>query len=220
MNIVKGVADLIRKTSAGHTGESSSSQAQKCSPPGPRIRFSSGGLAGVIPLELGIIAEVNVVRFCKLALRLPNPFAFDPHWLVPSDNLFRTPEKQHYKVFSEQDVGRDDSLKDADILLDAGDEAIVNTLWERYEKAEAKVEKKRLLQVFIKQFVIVFKDWEPVNSGILLEPASVESLSSADDVVVGCSAGHPVDVIRVLAEEVTQLISLVSDLIHVSPCFQ
>lgn len=39
MNIVKGVADLIRRTSAGHTGESSSFQAQKCSPPGPRIRF-------------------------------------------------------------------------------------------------------------------------------------------------------------------------------------
>ncbi|KAK7353018.1 hypothetical protein VNO80_18450 [Phaseolus coccineus] len=135
MNIVKGVADLIRRTSAAHTGESSSFQAQKCSPPGPRIRFS-----------------------------------------------------------------------------DAGDEAIVNTLWERYEKADDKVEKKRLLHVFIKQFVIGYKDWEPVNSGILLESASVESLSTADDVVVGCSAGHPVEVIRVLTEEVTQLISLVTDL--------
>ncbi|XP_014501021.1 BEACH domain-containing protein B isoform X2 [Vigna radiata var. radiata] len=135
MNIVKGVADLIRRTSAGHTGESSSFQAQKCSPPGPRIRFS-----------------------------------------------------------------------------DSGDEAIVNTLWERYEKADDKVEKKRLLSVFIKQFVIHYKDWEPVNSGILLESSSVESLSSSDDVIVGCSAGHPVEVIRVLTEELTQLISLVNDL--------
>jgi len=63
----------------------------------------------------------------------------------------------------------------------------------------------------MKQFVIHYKDWEPVNSGILLESASVESLSSSDDVIVGCSAGHPVEVIRVLIEEVTQLISLVSD---------
>jgi len=39
MNIVKGVADLIRRTSAGHTGESSGFQGQKCSPPGPKIRF-------------------------------------------------------------------------------------------------------------------------------------------------------------------------------------
>ncbi|XP_022633032.1 BEACH domain-containing protein B isoform X2 [Vigna radiata var. radiata] len=135
MNIVKGVADLIRRTSAGHTGESSTFQAQKCSPPGPRIRFS-----------------------------------------------------------------------------DSGDEAIVNTLWERYEKADDKVEKRRLLSVFIKQFVIHYKDWEPVNSGILLESSSVESLSSSDDVIVGCSAGHPVEVIRVLTEELTQLISLVNDL--------
>eukprot|EP00256_Glycine_max_P033132 XP_006578286.1 BEACH domain-containing protein B isoform X1 [Glycine max] len=135
MNIVKGVADLIRRTSAGHTGESYSLQAQKFSPPGPRIRFS-----------------------------------------------------------------------------DVGDEAIVNTLWERYEKVDDKVEKMRLLHVFIKQFVIAYKDWEPVNSGILLESTSVESLSSADDVVVGCSAGHPVEVIRVLIEEVTQLSSLVTEL--------
>ncbi|RDY05943.1 BEACH domain-containing protein B, partial [Mucuna pruriens] len=135
MNIVKGVADLIRRTSGGHSSDSSSLQAQKFSPPGPRIRFS-----------------------------------------------------------------------------DVGDEAIVNTLWERYEKVDDKVEKKRLLHVFIKQFVIDYKDWEPVNSGILLESASVESLSSVEDVVVGCSAGHPVEVIRVLIEEVTQLSSLVTEL--------
>jgi len=73
------------------------------------------------------------------------------------------------------------------------------------------VEKRRLLHVFIKQFVIAYKDWEPVNLGILLESTSVESLSSADDVVVGCSAGHPVEVIRVLIEEVTQLSSLVTE---------
>ncbi|XP_020218624.1 BEACH domain-containing protein B isoform X2 [Cajanus cajan] len=135
MNIVKGVADLIRRTSTGNTGESSSFQGQKFSPPGPRIRFS-----------------------------------------------------------------------------DVGDEAIVNTLWERYEKVDDKVEKKRLLHVFVKQFVIAYNNWEPVNSGILLESASIESLSSADDVVVGCSAGHPVEVIRVLIEEVTHLSSLVTEL--------
>jgi hypothetical protein len=73
------------------------------------------------------------------------------------------------------------------------------------------VEKKRLLHVFIKQFVVVYKDWEPINSGILLESASVEKFSSADDVVVGCSAGHPVEVIRVLVDEVTQLSSLVTE---------
>ncbi|XP_061352489.1 BEACH domain-containing protein B, partial [Gastrolobium bilobum] len=133
MNIVKGVADLIRRTSTGNTGESSNFQAPKYSPPGPKIRFS-----------------------------------------------------------------------------DVGDEAILNTLWERYEKIDDKVEKKRLLHVFIKQFVVAYNDWEPVNSGILLE--SAENFPSADDVVVGCSAGHPVEVIRVLIEEVMQLSSLVTEL--------
>jgi len=38
MNIVKGVADLIRRTSSGHSGESSG-HAHKFSPPGPKIRF-------------------------------------------------------------------------------------------------------------------------------------------------------------------------------------
>ncbi|CAJ2641153.1 unnamed protein product [Trifolium pratense] len=134
MNIVKGVADLIRRTSSGQSGESSSLQTQKFSPPGPKIRFS-----------------------------------------------------------------------------DAGDEAIVNILWERYQKVDDKAEKKRLLHVFIKQFVVAFNDWEPVNSGILLESTS-ENFSSADDVVLGCSAGHPVEVIRVLVDEVTQLSSLVTEL--------
>ncbi|MED6222264.1 hypothetical protein PIB30_062657, partial [Stylosanthes scabra] len=135
MNIVKGVAELLRRTSSGHIGEPSSYQAQKFSPPGPKIRFS-----------------------------------------------------------------------------DAGDEAIVNTLWERYETVDDKVEKKRLLHVFIKQFLVAYKDWQPVNSGVFLESASVENLQSADDVVVGCSAGHPVEVIQVLIDEITQLSSLVTGL--------
>ncbi|CAL0327334.1 unnamed protein product [Lupinus luteus] len=135
MNIVKGVADLIRRTSSVHTGDSSGLQAQKFSPPGPKIRFS-----------------------------------------------------------------------------DVGDEAIVNTLWERYDKVDDKVEKKRLLHVLIKQFVVHYKDWEPVNSGILLESTSAENFPSDEDVVVGCSAGHPVEVIRVLIEEITQLSSLVTEL--------
>ncbi|KAJ1424747.1 WD40/YVTN repeat-like-containing domain superfamily [Sesbania bispinosa] len=135
MHIVKGVADLIRRTSTGHASESSGFQAQKFSPPGPKIRFS-----------------------------------------------------------------------------DIGEEAIVNTLWEQYEKLDDKVDKKRLLHVFIKQFVVAYKDWEPVNSGILLESASVENFPSTDDVVIGCSAGHPVEVIQVLVEEVAQLSSLVTEL--------
>ncbi|KAI4307513.1 hypothetical protein L6164_030691 [Bauhinia variegata] len=138
MNIVKGVAGLIRRTSSGHTGESSGLQVQKFSPSGPKIRFS-----------------------------------------------------------------------------DVGDEAIINTLWERYEKADDKVEKKRLFHVFLKQFVVTYKDWEPFNSGILSESVSVTAPSvenAPDDVVVGCSVGHPAEIIRMLIEEITQLSSIVTGL--------
>ncbi|XP_050124229.1 BEACH domain-containing protein B-like isoform X1 [Malus sylvestris] len=141
MNIVKGVADLIRRTSGGHDGDSSSgTQAQKFSPPGSKIRFS-----------------------------------------------------------------------------EVGDEAVLNILWDRYEKAVDKVEKRRLFHVFLKQFLAVCKNWQPVNTGQMSEAASTtfqstEYSSHSDDVVIGCFAGHPAEVILVLTEEITHISSMVADL--------
>ncbi|BFG19464.1 hypothetical protein CerSpe_057380 [Prunus speciosa] len=140
MNIVKGVADLIRRTSGGHDGDSASgAQAQKFSPPGPKIRFS-----------------------------------------------------------------------------EVGDEAVLNILWDRYEKAIDKVEKRRLFHVFLKQFLVVYKNWEPVNSGQISEVASTTiqtaDYSSNSDVVIGCFAGHPAEVILILTEEITQLTAMVAEL--------
>ncbi|XP_023910441.2 BEACH domain-containing protein B isoform X2 [Quercus suber] len=142
MNIVKGVADLIRRTSSGQAAEpaASGSQPQRFSPPGPKIQFS-----------------------------------------------------------------------------EVGNEAVLNTLWERYEKAIDKVEKKRSFHVFLKQFLVVYKNWEPVNYGQLSEDASTtiqpeEFMSYSNDVVFGCSAGHPAEIISVLTEEITTLTSLVNEL--------
>ncbi|KAH7567644.1 hypothetical protein JRO89_XS07G0111400 [Xanthoceras sorbifolium] len=141
MNIVKGVADLIRRTSGGPTGESTSGiQPERFSPPSPNIRFS-----------------------------------------------------------------------------EEGDEGVLCALWKRYENSSDKVEKKKLFNVFIKQFIIVFKNWEPVNCGQLPEaPAATaqpaEYLLQFDDIVVGCFAGHPAEIIRMLIEEVTQLTTSVSEL--------
>ncbi|KAK6245788.1 hypothetical protein SCA6_008878 [Theobroma cacao] len=140
MNIVKGVADLIRRTSSGQTGDSPGAQGERLSLPTPRICFS----------------EVD-------------------------------------------------------------DEAVLSTLWERYENTVDKVEKKKLFQVFLKQFLTVFKNWEPVNGGQLPEAASTtvqaaEYSTSVNDVVVGCSAGHPAEVILTLTEEIMQLTTLVSEL--------
>ncbi|XP_057986936.1 BEACH domain-containing protein B isoform X2 [Hevea brasiliensis] len=141
MNIVKGVADLIRRTSSLQTGESSSgSSAERFPPPAPKIRFS-----------------------------------------------------------------------------EVGDEAILHALWEKYENAVDKVEKQRLFHVLLKQFLTVYKNWEPVNAVQLPETASRTASCSDyplrdDDVVVGCSAGHPAEVILLLTEEIINLTTLVTDL--------
>lgn len=139
MNIVKGVADLIRRTSSGQAGDSPGTQ-ERLSPPTPRICFS----------------EVD-------------------------------------------------------------DEAVLRSLWERYENSVDKGEKKRLFHVFLKQFVTVFKNWEPVNGGQLPEAASTtvqpaEYTASVNDIVIGCSAGHPTEIILALTEEIVQLTTSVSEL--------
>ena len=62
----------------------------------------------------------------------------------------------------------------------------------------------------------MYKNWEPVNYGQLSEDASTtiqpeEFMSYSNDVVFGCSAGHPAEIISVLTEEITTLTSLVNE---------
>lgn len=141
MNIVKGVADLIRRTSSGQTGESiRGSSSGRFSPPSPKICFS-----------------------------------------------------------------------------DVGDEEVLHTLWEKYENAVNKAEKKKLFYVFLKQFFMVFEKWEPANAGqwpeaVLTTVPPVEYPLPVDDIIVGCSVGHPAEIILTMTEEITQLTSLVSEL--------
>lgn len=138
MNIVKGVAGLIRRSSSSHGGESSSgSPHEKFSPPTPLIHFS-----------------------------------------------------------------------------EVGDEAILNTLWSRYENAPDKVEKRRLFHIFLKQFLIVYRDWQPLNP--LQSPEDHGFVQPMDshhfgEVVVGCSFGHPTEIIAVLIDEVAQMMALVNE---------
>ncbi|KAL6995198.1 hypothetical protein U1Q18_005333, partial [Sarracenia purpurea var. burkii] len=140
MNIVKGVADLIRRTSSGQGTESASgSQLERFSLPTPRICFS-----------------------------------------------------------------------------DDGDEAILSTLWGRYENAFDKAEQRKLFYVFLKQFLIIYKNWEPEYPGqfaeVAMSAASPAEYTHGDDIVVGCSGGHPAEIILTLIEEVTRITSLVTEL--------
>ncbi|XP_058069394.1 BEACH domain-containing protein B isoform X3 [Magnolia sinica] len=137
MNIVKGVADLIRRTSGGHPGEAASwQQAERYSVPSPRIRFR-----------------------------------------------------------------------------ETGDEAVLNTLWERYTNAVDKEEKRKLFQVFLMHFLRVYKKWEPEYTVQLAEAASssVDHASGSGDILVGCSVGHPAEIILVLTQEVQRMTAVVAD---------
>lgn len=78
------------------------------------------------------------------------------------------------------------------------------------------MEKRKLFHVFLKQFLIVFKNWEPVSGHQLSEASSTtvqpaEDLLHYDDIVVGCSAGHPAELILTLTEEITQLTTFVTE---------
>ncbi|KAA8528370.1 hypothetical protein F0562_035725 [Nyssa sinensis] len=139
MNIVKGVADLIRRTSSGQSAESGSvSVSDRFPAPTPRIRFS-----------------------------------------------------------------------------EVGDEAILNTLWGRYENAFDKVEKRKLFHMFLKQFLIVYKNWEPVGQSTVAALSAVPPVEYSqyfDDIVVGCSTGHPAEIILSLIEELKHITALVAEL--------
>ena len=69
------------------------------------------------------------------------------------------------------------------------------------------MEKRRLFHVFLKQFVDVHKKWEPIATG---EDADVEHFSQSD-LIVGCSVGHPIELVVALTEEIIQLTSFVTD---------
>lgn len=77
-----------------------------------------------------------------------------------------------------------------------------------------QVEKRRLFHIFLKQFLIVYRDWQPINH--LQSPEDHGFVQPVDsqhfgDVVVGCSFGHPSEIIAVLIEEVAQMIALVNE---------
>jgi hypothetical protein len=69
MNIVKGVADLIRRTSGGQTGEpASESQPQRFSPPGPKICFRYLKSTCVVLLFTFVIFDFFFFNYIRLFL--------------------------------------------------------------------------------------------------------------------------------------------------------
>ncbi|KAG9440194.1 hypothetical protein H6P81_020359 [Aristolochia fimbriata] len=139
MNIVKGVADLLRRTSGGQGDVSSWKQDERLSVPSPKILF-----------------------------------------------------------------GED------------GDEAVLGTLWRKYENATDKVEKKKSGQIFLMHFFRVYKNWQPIyfentSTGGSYNISGMITTLDSEDVVVGCSAGHPAEVIIFLIREITRITAFVAE---------
>ncbi|XP_021759768.1 BEACH domain-containing protein B-like isoform X1 [Chenopodium quinoa] len=100
---------------------------------------------------------------------------------------------------------------------EVGNESILKGLWEKYEKAADKVEKRKLFRVFLKQFVDVHNNWEPIITGECTDSTSstvsdVEQSFQSGDTSVGCFSGHPTEFIITLIDEITQMTSIVTDL--------
>ncbi|XP_066329470.1 BEACH domain-containing protein B-like isoform X1 [Miscanthus floridulus] len=89
---------------------------------------------------------------------------------------------------------------------DSGEEGVLNALWQKYESGIDKAEKKKSLQTFVMHFIKAFKDWEP---GHIEQSVDHESLS--DDTVLGCSTGHPSEVILILIQEISQITSSITE---------
>ncbi|KAL0322863.1 UNVERIFIED_CONTAM: BEACH domain-containing protein B, partial [Sesamum angustifolium] len=98
---------------------------------------------------------------------------------------------------------------------EVGDEAILKALLEKYVTAVDEVEKRKLFHIFLKQFLTIFQNWKPFNLGQTAEEtptlSPVEYYQNIGDVVVGCSYGHPTEVILILTEEVSRITRLLTN---------
>ncbi|CAN6454099.1 unnamed protein product [Victoria cruziana] len=97
-----------------------------------------------------------------------------------------------------------------------GDEAVLKVYWEQYKSASDKDERRRLLEVFVKHFVLVYKDWNPIYPKFPKEASTathlLDYISHTDDVAVGCSAGHPAEVVIALTQEIAAVANAVTSL--------
>lgn len=90
---------------------------------------------------------------------------------------------------------------------DTGEEAVLSTLWQRYQNAIDKMEKRKLLHAFLLHFIQTYKNWEPA----IVDQSRTDQISS-EDTVVGCSYGHPSDVTLIIIQEIARITTLVTEL--------
>ncbi|KMZ59450.1 hypothetical protein ZOSMA_68G00360, partial [Zostera marina] len=125
---------------------------------------------------------------------------------------------------SSDQIGENTSLPRVDKLSaptlkilfeDFGEEAELRILWQKYDSIIDKTEKGKLLQVFLIHFIQMYKNWKPVNNCQLTVDLSTthitsENTSGLKDVSLGCSFGHPSEVILILVQEIARMTTLVT----------
>ena len=75
-----------------------------------------------------------------------------------------------------------------------------------------QAERQKAFYIFLKQFLVIYKNWEPCESDCSSEVAlSGENSQHPDEVIIGCSAAHPAEIIVVLIEEVTHITTMVTE---------
>lgn len=78
-----------------------------------------------------------------------------------------------------------------------------------------QAEKRKLFYIFLKQFLVIYKSWEPVYPGefaeVPLSAASAAEYTHSSDIVIGCSTGHPAEIILTLIEEVAHVTALITE---------
>uniref|UniRef100_A0A0D9WT98 Plastocyanin-like domain-containing protein n=1 Tax=Leersia perrieri TaxID=77586 RepID=A0A0D9WT98_9ORYZ len=91
-------------------------------------------------------------------------------------------------------------------VSDSTEERVLNTLWKKYENALDKAEKEKALQIFVLQFVQTFRDWGPYHV-----MQFVDQELGSDETVVGCSHGHPSEIILILIQEISIIASIIAE---------
>lgn len=101
-----------------------------------------------------------------------------------------------------------------------GNEAILESEWERYETTLEKEEKEKALEAFLSHFLQVFQDWRPdewqnelsLKDAVVTVPSYSQGTSYGGDTIRGCFAGHPTRVILALILETKSIVDFLTEL--------
>ena len=73
-----------------------------------------------------------------------------------------------------------------------------------------QIERRKLLHIFLMKFIQMYENWEP-EKDFPLEIYAHEHSNEFPEDIIGCSDGHPSEVILILIQELNGLTSVVAE---------